>query len=152
MIADRSDPGKKRKPRPAWWRIRLPAMPNVLALLVAQGEVTVVGMVAFDAWSHGDGPDAAAAVRTAQHKAHHARRELLTALQGALSSPVDQGDLYVLSERVDRILNLAGNAVRGADVLGWAPDARAAVCAGRKWPALAAALHRKGCLRQPGQC
>jgi uncharacterized protein Yka (UPF0111/DUF47 family) len=106
-------------------------VPDVLALLVAQGEVTVAGMVAFDAWSHGDGPDAAAAVRSAQHKAYHARRELLAALQAALSSPVDQEDLYVLSERVDRILNLARNAVREADVLGWAPDAHAAAMSER---------------------
>jgi hypothetical protein len=114
--------GVKRR----WRRILLAQAPDVLALLVAQGNVTVTGLAAFDAWSHGGGQDAAVAVRAAQHEAYAARRELLGALRAALSTPVDQEDLYVLSERVDRILGVARNAVREAEVLGWAPDDHAA--------------------------
>jgi len=105
--------------------VLLPTAPDVLALLVAQGELSSTGIAAFDAWSHAGGDQTAAAVRSAQHQAYHARRELLAALQAALSTPVDQEDLYALSERVDRILNEARNTVREAEILGWAPDAHA---------------------------
>jgi uncharacterized protein Yka (UPF0111/DUF47 family) len=107
----------------AWWRVLIPAAPDVVALLVAQGELTVAGMDAFSQWSSSAGHDLAVAVRSAQHEAYHARRELLAALQVALSTPVDQEDLYQLSERVDRILTEARNALREAEVLGCAPDA-----------------------------
>jgi hypothetical protein len=95
----------------------------VVALLVAQGELTVAGMDAFKQWSHAGGQDFAEAVRSAQHEAYHARRQLLAALQAALSTPVDQEDLYALSERIDRILTEARDALREAEVLGCAPDA-----------------------------
>jgi uncharacterized protein Yka (UPF0111/DUF47 family) len=96
---------------------------NTSALLVAQGQLTVAGMDAFKEWSHAGGQDLAGAVRSAQHQAYHARRELLAALQAALSTPVDQEDLYALSERIDRILTQARDALREAEVLGYAPDA-----------------------------
>jgi uncharacterized protein len=128
MTEHPGDSGRAPTPEPArrrWWRMALPALPDVLALLVTQGELSVSGLAAFDAWSHGGGPEAAAAVRSAQLEAYSARRELLAALQAALSTPVDQEDLYSLSERVDRILNQASNTVREAEVLGWTPDAHA---------------------------
>jgi uncharacterized protein Yka (UPF0111/DUF47 family) len=103
----------------------VPRRPDVVALLVAQGTISVTGMDAFDAWSRGGGSASAAAVRTAEHAAAAARRELLAALQTALSTPVDQEDLYVLSERVDRVLTEARYVVREADVLAWTPDAHA---------------------------
>jgi uncharacterized protein Yka (UPF0111/DUF47 family) len=109
----------------------LPAVPDVLALLVAQVQLSVAGLTAFDAWSHGGGAEAAAAVRSARRDAFAARRELQAALQAALSTPVDQEDLYVLSERADRLLEVARNAVREAEVLGWAPDAHAATMGAR---------------------
>lgn len=98
----------------------------MLGLLLAQGRLSATGLEAFDAWSHGGGEQAVAAVRSAQHEAYSARRELLAALQAALSTPVDQEDLYGLSERVDRVLKHARDAVREAEVLGWAPDQHAA--------------------------
>ncbi len=111
--------------RRRWRRMFLPAVPDVLALLVEQGESSVTGMIAFAAWSHDGGPEAAAAVRSARDEAYSARREMLAALQVALSTPVDQEDLYTLSERVDRILEVARHAVREAEVLGWTPDVHA---------------------------
>ena len=106
----------------AWWRVLIPAAPDVVALLVAQGELTIAGMDAFKEWSHAGGQDMAAAVRSAQHDAYHARRQLLAALQAALSTPVDQEDLYALSERIDRILTEARDALREAEVLDYTPD------------------------------
>jgi uncharacterized protein Yka (UPF0111/DUF47 family) len=117
--------------RRRWRGVLLGQPADVLALLVAQGDITVTGLAAFETWSHGGGQDAAVAVRAAQHAAYTVRRELLGALRVALSTPVDQEDLYVLSERVDRILNVARNAVREAEVLGWVPDAHAASMATR---------------------
>jgi hypothetical protein len=111
--------------------VLLPTVPDVLSLLVSQGKLTVTGISAFNEWSRGAGQEAAAAVRSAQHEAFHARRELLAALQAALSTPVDQEDIYVLSERIDRILTEARNTVREAEVLGWTPDAYAATMAAR---------------------
>ena len=110
-----------------WWRIVLPAAPDVLALLVAQGEITASGLTAFAAWSRDGEHESAATVRSVRHAAFDARRELLEALRAALSTPIDQEDLYTLSERIDRILNEARNAVREAEVLGWTPDAHAAL-------------------------
>ena len=126
MSEHSDESGRAPAPEPAsrgWWRVLIPATPDVVALLVAQGELTVAGMDAFSQWSRGGGQDMAVAVRSAQHEAYHARRELLAALQAALSTPVDQEDLYALSERVDRILTEARHALREAEVLGRAPDA-----------------------------
>jgi uncharacterized protein Yka (UPF0111/DUF47 family) len=117
--------------RRPWWRVLMPAAPDVVGLLVAQGELTAAGMDAFGAWSHPGGHDMAQTVRSAQHQAYHARRELLAALQAALSTPVDQEDLYVLSERIDRILSQARATLREAEVLGHAPDAHTAKMADR---------------------
>jgi hypothetical protein len=103
----------------------LPAAPDVLALLIAQGESSLAGMTAFAEWSHGGDPEAAAAVSSARNEAYSARRELQAALQVALSTPVDQENLYTLSERVDRILEVARHAVREAEVLDWTPDIHA---------------------------
>ncbi len=129
------EPDGTPEPRPAgrgsWWRMLLPAAPDVVALLVAQGELTVAGIDAFSEWSRAGDQDAAAAVRAAQHKAYHARRELLAALQAALSTPVDQEDLFILSERIDRILTEARNTVREAEVLGRAPDPHTGTMAAR---------------------
>jgi len=126
--------GEPSAPRPAlgpWWRTLLGSTPDVIALLAAQGGVTLDGLTAFGAWSHGGGPDAAAAVRSAQHQAYHARRGLLAALQGALSTPIDQEDVYLLSERIDRVLSQARNTVREAEVLGWEPDRHAGTMSDR---------------------
>jgi uncharacterized protein Yka (UPF0111/DUF47 family) len=103
----------------------LPAAPDVLELLIAQGEHTAAGLDAFDAWSHGGGHEAAAALHAARNASYQARRDLLEALRAALSAPVDQEDLYVLSERIDRVLNEARNALREGEVLHWKPDAHA---------------------------
>jgi uncharacterized protein Yka (UPF0111/DUF47 family) len=123
--------GAPEPARRAWWRVLIPAAPDVVALLVAQGELTVAGMDAFKDWSRAGGQDLARAVRSAQHEAYHARRELLAALQAALSTPVDQEDLYALSERIDRILTEARDALREAEVLGYAPDAHTSQMAER---------------------
>jgi uncharacterized protein Yka (UPF0111/DUF47 family) len=129
MTETSPDPARASRPvrkRRRWWRVLLPHPPDVLALLVAQGELTVAGFDAFKAWSRGGGADAAAAVRAAEHDAHHAHRELVAALQAALSTPLDQEDIYVLSERIHRTLTLAKNTLRESEVLGWTPDAHAA--------------------------
>jgi uncharacterized protein Yka (UPF0111/DUF47 family) len=124
--ADGSGRGPGRPPaRHRWWHILLPAAPDVLELLVAQGEHTAAGLDAFDAWSGGGGHEAATALRAARHAAYHARRDLLEALQAALSTPIDQEFVYILSERIDRVLNEARNALREAEVLHWKPDAHA---------------------------
>jgi uncharacterized protein Yka (UPF0111/DUF47 family) len=93
---------------------------------VSDAPVTVVGFDGFKARSHGEGVDAAAAVRAGDHQAYRARRELLAALQAALSTPLEQEDIYVLSERIDRTLTVARNTLRESEVLGWTPDAHAA--------------------------
>jgi uncharacterized protein Yka (UPF0111/DUF47 family) len=123
------DPARTSKVKPTrhrWWQVLLPHDLDVLALLVAQGELTVAGFDAFKAWSHGAGHDAATAIRASDHQAYQARRELLAALQAALSTPLDQEDIYALSERIDRTLTVARNTVRESEVLGWTPDAHAA--------------------------
>jgi uncharacterized protein len=115
-----------------WWRALLAArVPEVLALLAAQGKSSVSGIEAFEDWSRSAGGDGAERVRAARKEGFETRRKLLAALQAALSTPIDQEDLYVLSERVDHVLNAARHAVGEAEVLGWEPDAHAAQMSSR---------------------
>ena len=100
----------------------LPENPDVLGLLNRQATVTLGGMEAFAIWSRGGADDAAQAVRDAERTADDVRRELLRALSKALTTPVDQEDLYWLSERLDTVINGAKNIVRESEVLGVKPD------------------------------
>ncbi len=95
--------------------------PDLLGLLVHQGEVTVQGIAAFATWSGGT-TDSADEVRKREHEADSVRRELETALKRAFSTPIDAEDLYELSERLDRILNSAKNAIREAEVMAMEAD------------------------------
>ena len=65
-------------------------------------------------------------MRDLEHDADDARRVLAGALRTALATPIDQEDLYVLSERCDRIVNAVKNLVGEAEALAWSPDAPAA--------------------------
>ncbi len=112
--------------RRRWKHLFLPVVPDVIGLLGSQAELSAAGMVAFESWSKGAGSVAADAVRSAQHDAYDTRRELLAALQAALSTPIDQEDLFVISERIDRVVVQARNVVREGEVLGWEPDNHAA--------------------------
>jgi len=111
-------------------RLFLPVVPDVIGLLGSQAKLSVDGMVSFESWSRGAGGVAADAVRSAQHDAYDARRRLLEALQSALSTPIDQEDLFVISERIDRVVVRARNVVREGEVLGWEPDGHAAAMSG----------------------
>jgi uncharacterized protein Yka (UPF0111/DUF47 family) len=104
----------------------LPENPDVLGLLHRQATVTLGGMEAFAIWSRTGADDAAQAVRDAERTADDVRRELLRALSKALTTPVDQEDLYWLSERLDTVINGAKNIVRESEVLGVSPDEHAA--------------------------
>ncbi len=96
--------------------------PDVLGLLRHQAAVTVGGMEAFATWSvHGDAARSLA-VREAEHTADATRIELLKALSIALTTPVDQEDIYTLSERLDAVINGAKNIVRESEVLGISTD------------------------------
>lgn len=100
----------------------LPETPDVLGVLRRQARVTCEGMEAFARWSSAGGEEDAAAVRDAEHDADDVRRELLVLLSKALTTPVDQEDLYWLSERLDAVINAAKNTVRESEALGVAPD------------------------------
>jgi uncharacterized protein Yka (UPF0111/DUF47 family) len=106
----------------------LPETPDVLGTLAAQADITVAGITAFAAWAHGDAAQETG-VRTAEHKADQVRRELQTQLRHSFSTPIDQEDLYSLSELLDSVMNAAKNIVREADALGIAPDGSVAAMA-----------------------
>jgi uncharacterized protein Yka (UPF0111/DUF47 family) len=105
----------------------LPESPDVLGVLHRQARVTLGGMEAFARWSSGGSDEDGAAVRQAEHDADDVCRELLQMLSKALTTPVDQEDLYWLSERLDAVINAAKNTVREAEVLGVSPDEHTAV-------------------------
>lgn len=110
-----------------WWRrMFVPATPEVMALLTDQGRISVQALAAFSEWSAGGGAGAAEQVRELEHKADDTRKELLKTLRNVLVTPIDQEDIYVLSERCDRVVNAAKNIVREAEVLEWEPDEHAA--------------------------
>jgi uncharacterized protein Yka (UPF0111/DUF47 family) len=131
MNEPREESAPEPRRRGGWRKFLLPHAPDVLGLLVVQGEVSVRGLDAFERWSHGGGEEQATLVRDARKEGHQTRRELLAALQNALSTPVDQEDLYVISERLDHVLDAARHAVREAEILKWDPDEHAAKMASR---------------------
>ena len=106
----------------------LPERPDVLGLLRRQAEVTGEGMGALVDWAN-QVPDAAERVRELEHRADHVKRELRMALTTAFTTPIDAEDLYVMSERLDAVLNGAKDAVRESEVMGIAPDQAAAAMA-----------------------
>jgi len=115
------------------WFLRF--QPDVLELLRAQVRLTESSLQAFAEWSAGD-HEAAAAVRDREHEGDVARRALVEALREVLSAPLDQEDLYTVSDRLDLVQNAAKNAVRQAQVAGWEPDEHAARMAGSALDAL----------------
>ncbi len=110
-------------PKRIWWRLLLPgSSASVLAMLVAQADVTASGLKHFADWSDSGSTAASQELRRCHEEAFTSRRAVLAALQTALSTPLDQEDIYILSERLDRVLNEAKDAVREAEVLNWKPD------------------------------
>jgi len=99
----------------------LPETPDVLATLASQADTTITGITAFAAWAAGDAAQESA-VRAAEHEADRTRRRLQAQLRQAFSTPVDQEDLYSLSELLDAVLNAVKNIVREADALDLTPD------------------------------
>lgn len=120
-----------RRGRPGLFRrLWFSLAPDVVGLLVSQGEVSVAALDAFARWSTSGAQAEAAEVHRLEHEADAARRQLLTVLRGSLATPISQEDVYVLSERCDRVVNDAKNITSEADVLAWAPDGHAAAMAG----------------------
>lgn len=106
----------------------LPETPDVLGMLRHQAAITSEGMAALVGWANGE-PDAAQRVRDLEHAADLAKRELRLALTNAFITPIDAEDLYVMSERLDAVLNGAKNTVREAEVMGTQPDQAVAAMA-----------------------
>ena len=99
--------------------------PDVVGLLVAQGQVSVAATGAFLDWSEGGTTDVAT-LAGLERDADEARRALLGALRAALATPIDQEDLYILSERCDRVVNALRDIALEAEALAWSPDRHAA--------------------------
>jgi uncharacterized protein Yka (UPF0111/DUF47 family) len=116
--------------RARWWhdhglrRFFGGVAPDVVGLLVAQGQVSLAATGAFLEWSKGCG--SASTLTVIEHDADEARRALLAALRGALATPIDQEDLYILSERCDRVVNAVRDIAAEAEALAWKPDQHAA--------------------------
>jgi uncharacterized protein len=106
----------------------LPESPDVLGMLRQQAAVTVEGMEALVAWA-GREPEAAQRIRDCEHRADATKRQLRRALTVAFMTPLDAEDLYVMSGRLDAVLNGAKNAVREADVMAVPPDEAVAAMA-----------------------
>jgi uncharacterized protein Yka (UPF0111/DUF47 family) len=99
----------------------LPDRPDVLDMLCRQAAVTCQGMAALVDWANAV-PDAAQRVRDLEHQADDTKRELRLALTNAFITPIDAEDLYVMSERLDAVLNGAKDTVRESEVMGIPPD------------------------------
>jgi uncharacterized protein Yka (UPF0111/DUF47 family) len=106
----------------------LPESPDLLGLLCRQAEITQEGMVALCAWASGE-PEAAQRVREHEHRADDAKRELRRLLTVAFTTAIDAEDIYVMSERLDAVLNGAKDLVREAEVMGIEPDEATAAMA-----------------------
>jgi uncharacterized protein Yka (UPF0111/DUF47 family) len=99
----------------------LPESPDLLGLLVEQGDVTVNGMDALIAWSKGD-PSQEAVIQAIEHRGDLASRAVLTAVKRAFVTPVSPEDIYEISERLDAVLTGAKNLIREAELLRVEPD------------------------------
>jgi uncharacterized protein Yka (UPF0111/DUF47 family) len=106
----------------------LPQNPDVLGTLREQAGITVAGAIAFAAWAKGDLAEEAQ-VRECEHQADDVRRRLSLQLRQAFSTPIDQEDLFTLSERLDAVLNGLKNVVREADSSELHPDTAIAAMA-----------------------
>jgi uncharacterized protein Yka (UPF0111/DUF47 family) len=106
----------------------LPERPDVLGMLCRQAAVTGEGMAALVGWANAE-PDAAQRVRDCEHRADDTKRELRRALTTAFTTPIDAEDLYVMSERLDAVLNGAKDTVRESEVMGVPPDEAVAAMA-----------------------
>jgi hypothetical protein len=90
-------------------------------MLRQQAEITSEGMDALTAWAAGDG-EAATRVREAEHRADVLKRALRVALKEAFITPIGAEDIFVLSERLDAVMNGAKDAVRESEVMALPPD------------------------------
>jgi uncharacterized protein Yka (UPF0111/DUF47 family) len=106
----------------------LPESPDVLGLLCHQAAITQEGMLALCDWANAE-PDAAQRVRDCEHRADDAKKELRRLLTIAFTTPIDAEDIYVMSERLDAVLNGAKDTVREAEVMGIEPDEAVAAMA-----------------------
>ncbi len=104
----------------------LQSEPDVLELLRVQVRLTESSLRAFAEWSADGREEAAAAVRANEHEGDTARRALVKALREVLSAPLDQEDLYTVSDRLDLVQNVAKNVVRQAQAARWPPDGHSA--------------------------
>jgi uncharacterized protein Yka (UPF0111/DUF47 family) len=107
-----------RRRRLSWF---LPENPDVLGMLRRQADVTIRGMDTLVAWASGDG-GAAIAIGDREHEADDVKRQLRVALRNAFITPIGAEDIYVLSERLDSVMNGAKDAVREAEVMAIEPD------------------------------
>ena len=115
-----------KRPRTSRWsRIFLALAPDVVGLLVSQGNVSLDALAAFKRWSGDARPEDAQRLHDLEHDADAARVAVVSALRVALATPIDQEDLYVLSERCDHVVNAVKNIVSEAESLAWSPDAHA---------------------------
>lgn len=99
----------------------LPETPDVIGLLCRQAAVTIEGMEAFTGWARGE-PGRADEVRAFEHEADQHKATLREALTEAFTTPIDAEDVYVMSERLDAVMNGAKDAVRESEVMAVAPD------------------------------
>ncbi len=99
----------------------LPENPDVLGMLRKQAEITERGMDALNAWAAGE-EEAAQRLRDAEHEADTQKRALRIALKSAFITPIGAEDIFVMSGRLDAVLNGAKDAVRESEIMAMAPD------------------------------
>jgi uncharacterized protein Yka (UPF0111/DUF47 family) len=69
-------------------------------------------------------------VRDKEHEADEVKREVRAALRRAFITPIGAEDIYVLSERLDAVMNGAKDAVRESEVMALRPDDATGAMAG----------------------
>lgn len=99
----------------------LPESPDVLGALRRQAAVTLEGMAALVEWADGD-PTASDRIRDAEHRADDVKKELRGLLRTAFITPIGAEDLFVMSGRLDAVMNGAKDAVRESEVMAVPPD------------------------------
>ncbi len=99
----------------------LPESADVLGMLRDQARITIEGLEGLTSWASGNAA-AAEIVAQAEHEADDAKRALRIGLREAFITPIGAEDIYVLSDRLDEVLNGAKSLIREAEVMDMQPD------------------------------
>lgn len=110
--------GKSKQPRSGGvWRRLFPVSTDFYAILLGHARAVHEGILALRRYMETGSIDDATLLRAKEKEADEYRRKLRSEVMNAFSTPVDREDLFVLSRRLDEIINYAKHTLRDMQIL-----------------------------------